>query len=436
MLGSLLAMPILVINMGGEMIYILHQRLQAQNIPEEKARKVLEDVIRTMYTPVFLEELFKPQEMYSNSSTKQIFDKLAHSSIMRLNKQSMEKLYDLMSMGVKYQILACTCPQQYLQITLQHLDALSVIVQSDAVLPLLSSAISRCINMYTNLSQGNWLLLQQTIFQFFQGRKVKVSLFLQQELQTMNGVLILKNAGKLPFDVDIPGTIRYFENGSVVNTQRFPTAMDGEVTESTQVFDHASSLGKNMYLRPDAASNNRSLPASFREAETAFSRYMESSGAQHQHHPVDLSAMPKPVSPSADLTPSKKGSGGNGGESSAKAELSVLADLLGIHHHPDVGSPAKAEGKGSSGGGGLKINLVESRGAAFAKGEDDGKATDGFDIDGDDTFIISIDIDATLGAKTVESYMRDLDLKDDAKAERKTGADDDDDLLALMDSAK
>lgn len=431
MLGSLVAMPILVINMGGEMIYILHQRLQAQNIPEEKARKVLEDVIRTMYTPVFLEELFKPQEMYSNSSTKQIFDKLAHSSIMRLNKQSMEKLYDLMSMGVKYQILACTCPQQYLQITLQHLDALSVIVQSETVQPLIASAISRCVNMYTSLSHGSWLLLQQSILQFFQGRKVKVSLFLQQELQTMNGVLILNNAGKLPFNVDIPGTIRYFENGSVVNTQRFPTTADGAVTESTQVFDHSSTLGKNMYLRPDAATNARSPPTSFRDAETAFARYMDSSGSHHQHHPVDASAsaMPKAAS-GVDSTPSKKGSG----ESSAKAELSVLADLLGIHHH-EASSPSKAEGKGS-GGGGLKINLVESRAGGFAKGDTDGEGKDGLGMDGDDTFVISIDIDASVGAKTVESYMRDLDLRDDAKAERKTAADDDDDLLALMDSAK
>ena len=41
-LGSELAMPIIVLNMGGEMIYILHQRLQAQQVPEEKSRKVLE----------------------------------------------------------------------------------------------------------------------------------------------------------------------------------------------------------------------------------------------------------------------------------------------------------------------------------------------------------------------------------------------------------
>lgn len=31
-----LAMPILVINMGGEMVYILEQRLEAQNVPREK----------------------------------------------------------------------------------------------------------------------------------------------------------------------------------------------------------------------------------------------------------------------------------------------------------------------------------------------------------------------------------------------------------------
>ena len=86
------AMPIIVINMGGEMIYILQQRLQAQNVPADKAKKVLLDVVKAMYSPLFLSELFKPQEMYTAASTKQIFEKLAHSSIMRLNKSSMDKV--------------------------------------------------------------------------------------------------------------------------------------------------------------------------------------------------------------------------------------------------------------------------------------------------------------------------------------------------------
>ena len=37
---SLLAMPFLIINYGGEMIYILEQRLHSQQIKAEKAQKV------------------------------------------------------------------------------------------------------------------------------------------------------------------------------------------------------------------------------------------------------------------------------------------------------------------------------------------------------------------------------------------------------------
>ena len=36
---SLRTLPILFLNLGGEMLYILDQRLRAQSIPDEKARK-------------------------------------------------------------------------------------------------------------------------------------------------------------------------------------------------------------------------------------------------------------------------------------------------------------------------------------------------------------------------------------------------------------
>jgi hypothetical protein len=131
--GSEQAMPILIVNMGGEMLYILEQRLQAQAIVEEKSLRgengrrqsqlarslgvhaltnsgrslpvpacvalhvvhrssVLQDVISTMFSEKFISELFKPQKMYSSTSTRQIFDRLAHSSIMRLNTSSMDKV--------------------------------------------------------------------------------------------------------------------------------------------------------------------------------------------------------------------------------------------------------------------------------------------------------------------------------------------------------
>jgi hypothetical protein len=77
---------------ANELLLFLEQRLFAQSVDDDKARKVLQDVIRAMYSPQFISELFKPQEMYTTASTKQIFERLAHSSIMRLNKSSMDKV--------------------------------------------------------------------------------------------------------------------------------------------------------------------------------------------------------------------------------------------------------------------------------------------------------------------------------------------------------
>ena len=102
-----------------------------------------------MYSPIFIDELFKPQSMYSTSSTKQIFEKLAHSSIMRLNKCSMDKLYDLMCMGFKYQVISCNCPQQYLQVTLNHLETLKNLLHNDETCDLIQLAVDKCIALYT-----------------------------------------------------------------------------------------------------------------------------------------------------------------------------------------------------------------------------------------------------------------------------------------------
>jgi hypothetical protein len=84
---SLLGMPWAMLNLGCEMVYILHQRLNAQGIPAEKSAKVLQDIIKTMLEPGFLaDKLFVAQDMYSLASTRKVFDKIAHSSIMKLSQ--------------------------------------------------------------------------------------------------------------------------------------------------------------------------------------------------------------------------------------------------------------------------------------------------------------------------------------------------------------
>lgn len=52
----------------------------------------MNDIITTMFNKNFLEELFKPQELYSKKALRTVFDRLAHASIMRLNQASMDKV--------------------------------------------------------------------------------------------------------------------------------------------------------------------------------------------------------------------------------------------------------------------------------------------------------------------------------------------------------
>jgi Organic solute transport protein 1 len=142
-------------------------------VAEDKSKKVLQDVVRAMYSSLFIQELFKPQEVYSVSSTKQIFEKLAHSSIMRLNKSSMDKLFDLMTMGFKYQLVQSHCPQQYLHVTLNHLESLKLLVDSHSVGELVQTALDKTLETYTPLTIGQWMHVKQTLMKFVHGKRIK-----------------------------------------------------------------------------------------------------------------------------------------------------------------------------------------------------------------------------------------------------------------------
>ncbi|XP_013416760.1 protein OSCP1-like [Lingula anatina] len=250
---SLKSLSLLFINLGGEMMYILDQRLRAQNIPQDKAAKVLHDIIATMFNKRFMEELFKPQELYSRKAMRTVFDRLAHASIMRLNAASMDKLYDLMTMAFKYQVSLCLRPRDILMITLNHMDAIAAFVQ-DA-----PNAKSQVEYVYTlikqnfgSMSLGEFQLIRQTLLIFFQDMHIRVSIFLKDKVQNSNGRFVLSTSGALPYGTEMPGTIRIFNSqGDQVKTSSFYAAGPYKLTEKEGSSDmkgnRETKLGTNMY---------------------------------------------------------------------------------------------------------------------------------------------------------------------------------------------
>ena len=90
--GFELTSPFIILNMGGEMIYILDQRLKAQFVEPAKATKVLNDVTKSLFSDEFIIKLFEPQKIFSMAFTKHLFEKVVHCSIMKLNETSMSKV--------------------------------------------------------------------------------------------------------------------------------------------------------------------------------------------------------------------------------------------------------------------------------------------------------------------------------------------------------
>lgn len=278
------------------MLYILDQRLRAQNIPPDKAKKVMNDIITTMFNKKFMEELFKPQELYSKKALRTVFDRLAHASIMRLNQASMDKLYDLMTMAFKYQVLLCPRPKDILLVTFNHMDAIKEFIRdSPSILNQVDETFRQLIDMYNCLPAGEFQLIRQTLLIFFQDMHIRVSIFLKDKVQNSNGRFVLPTSGPVPWGTEVPGLIRIFSlKGEEVKRVEFQNGGNyvSPLREgSYDLFgDRVVKLGTNMY------SVSRSV-------ETHMSGTLKSS-ASHTKENV----APNPL---------------------AKEELNLLAQLMG-----------------------------------------------------------------------------------------------------------
>lgn len=89
---------------------------------------VLDDVTAALLNPKILSTVFEAATPMSIACIRSTLECVALSSIMRLDKASMNKLFDLMIMLTKYQLTLCTGPREVVLLTLNHIDAMREIV--------------------------------------------------------------------------------------------------------------------------------------------------------------------------------------------------------------------------------------------------------------------------------------------------------------------
>ncbi|KAK3558850.1 hypothetical protein QTP86_030447 [Hemibagrus guttatus] len=274
---SLRTLPLLIINMGGEMLYILDQRLRAQKETDDKIQKgwsdadrkrVINDIVGVMFSKAFMEELMQPQDTYSHQALRYLLTRLAHTSIMKLNSTSMDRarknLYDLITMAFKYQIALCPRPRDILLVSFNHMDGVRELVKDNPrLVNLINEAQRLIIEMFTPLSDGEFQLIRQTLLTFFQDVHVRVAVFLKENLQNSDGTFVMSTSGPVPHGSEVPGLIRYFNSrGRVVRRCEFVSG--GSYTRPVRdaLFDvsadRVTRLGINMYGESSAEDTHTS----------------------------------------------------------------------------------------------------------------------------------------------------------------------------------
>ncbi|ORC87722.1 organic solute carrier partner 1 [Trypanosoma theileri] len=278
-IGSL---PFLILNYGAELIFILHTRLIAQKVNSEAARIVMNDVVGHMFSSEFIDELLRPQPLHSLAETKEVFISLTQTSVMRLSAVSMKKLFDLMTTGVKYQLFTLRHPLELLELTWTHLEEVQRIITPESQM-YVRPVLVRLKHLCSNLNIGDLAEIRKELLNFFVGRSVPVSVLLDDGLQTSSGSFFLPEDRFLPplAVCEPPGTIRYFNNGTLISSEvfthhrdanlRYPLTIPPGTWDPMNPVTRVSKNGMNMYTAyrgsPDNQSTNQPPSSSSNQSE-------------------------------------------------------------------------------------------------------------------------------------------------------------------------
>ena len=430
---SLLCLPVIVCNLGVEMLYVLEQRLRAQSVSDAKSQKVLHDVTRAMFAPEFVNELFTPQQTYSQRATREIFDKLAHTSIMRLSESSMDKLYDLMTMGFKFQLVTCTRPEDILNVTLLHLATLRSYLTEESVIDAVNAVDSELRATYGMFQKHEWLGLRRELFRFLGNKRVKVSLLLHEKVQLEDGRMRLPTPTREVHDAEHGdravlgpvGTVRLREplkSGFREWTESIPVFFDGDRKRKFEGAPRTEvAPGGNMY------SPERQVPCLPPPLQTLEDAHEGDASGRDAHGNVTHQSSNQPSGAADRLMASASR------ESSSAREMNLLAGLIrgggaGSTSKPesdtfkltlfgeasDTGDTVSAGGKSR----GSRDSVLEVRGDAGKGNEASGLA----------------DVMKSFGIDDAKKKNRSA-FDDDDEEEDDDDDDDEDDLLALMDGA-
>jgi hypothetical protein len=159
-----------------------------------------------------------------------------------------------MVMAVKYQVSLISKPKHLILVTLNHLDTVIPFIDDNKLcLDLIENCYKLIFNHYTTLTNDcEFEFIRNTILNFFQDIKIKVSVFLREKVQNWNGSFILFKDGPVASGSNVPGTITYYNDDmSIYKEAKFNPGCYYDPPEKEGSYERTgkrhTKLGLNIY---------------------------------------------------------------------------------------------------------------------------------------------------------------------------------------------
>lgn len=100
--GLLHVNPYLLINIGGEMIYMIDSRLRKSGVSEQQKQKILQDKISLLFQDDLMSDIFVPQRMYPLLNIKGILIKIIMKSTFGPDQSDMGQFFSDVFINFKF----------------------------------------------------------------------------------------------------------------------------------------------------------------------------------------------------------------------------------------------------------------------------------------------------------------------------------------------
>ncbi|XP_017033530.1 protein OSCP1 [Drosophila kikkawai] len=185
----------ILVNLGCEMLYVIDQRLKAQQIAQDKSIQVIHDVTTVLLEPKFIDSLLNGSkhnnaQLLTSEHCKFMLNDIATCSLMRLDEQSMAKLWNLMTVVYKWQLFVSRHQHHLLEITFRHLDAVNRLYPDARRHMLIDFTKNTLLDFWNACGEEAQLSIYQTNRAWLQCFNTKISLLIRLGFQAMDGSFI------------------------------------------------------------------------------------------------------------------------------------------------------------------------------------------------------------------------------------------------------